>query len=150
MGNTGSGSLWQTYVLGTRLTADLEHVCSLLSSAKGFGVWDMLGGGFFATAFKHDKIDKAQAALELLLPLLSQYRQALSQNSSLLLESSFSQDSLLTFADYFLDGLLADFFVQSRLAEHAEKMQALLSEIQRCQAHLQEQIGDQMPKRPQR
>jgi hypothetical protein len=35
-----------------------------ISSARSFGVWDMLGGGFLSSMLKHSKMDEAQRCME--------------------------------------------------------------------------------------
>ena len=41
----------------------LQKAEELLQKASSWGIWDMLGGGFFSTMFKHNRMDEAQAAM---------------------------------------------------------------------------------------
>ena len=40
--------------------AYLRRAARSLGSARNYGVWDILGGGFLATMLKHSKLDKAR------------------------------------------------------------------------------------------
>jgi chromosome segregation ATPase len=49
---------------GNELLYSLDIVKDILDSASGWGVWDMLGGGFISTMAKHSDIDEAQEVLK--------------------------------------------------------------------------------------
>ena len=44
--------------------AYLRRAARSLGSARNYGVWDILGGGFLATMLKHSKLDKARVEME--------------------------------------------------------------------------------------
>ena len=86
----------------------LERAQKSLSSAGTWGIFDMLGGGFFTSIFKHGKLDQAQAELE-------EARAALHRFSSELADVDREVDlqidigEFLRFADFFFDGFVVDF-----------------------------------------
>ena len=45
---------------GERALASLKAAQDELSSAKNWGIFDMLGGGFVSTLVKHNKMDNAK------------------------------------------------------------------------------------------
>ena len=101
--NAGDAALQQTY-----------RIEDALSSAKNWGMYDMLGGGFIATAVKHSHLDGAQKETEHLQHLLSRFRIELA-DIHLNVDIQIQLDGFLQFADYFFDGILADWAVQSRM-----------------------------------
>lgn len=90
----------------------LEQVMGSLDSAEGWGVWDMLGGGLIATAVKHSHLDDAQDGLRQVQRALSDFRTELADVGDLR-APDIQIGSFATFADYFFDGLFADWYVQS-------------------------------------
>ena len=106
----------------------LQDLLDSLGSAANWGIWDMLGGGFFSTAIKHSKINNAkreaahaQRSLERLSQELADVRLKYDLNIEI--------GGFATFADYFFDGLIADWVVQSRLNEARRRVEALLSQV---------------------
>mgnify|MGYP004493954005 CR=1 FL=1 len=47
---------------GNRAMDALDEALGHLKTARGLGIWDMLGGGFFSSFLKHSKMDDAQRA----------------------------------------------------------------------------------------
>ncbi len=100
--------------VGDKVLNCLSQVRDSLKSARGWGVWDMLGGGLISNLVKHSHIDKAKGTSGEVQNLLSQFKNELADiqiTSDINIEiSGFSK-----FADFFFDGLLADWFVQSKI-----------------------------------
>ena len=100
--------------VGDKVLNCLSQVRDSLKSARGWGVWDMLGGGLISNLVKHSHIDKAKGTSSEVQNLLSQFKNELADiqiTSDINIEiSGFSK-----FADFFFDGLLADWFVQSKI-----------------------------------
>ena len=49
---------------GNRALEALDEAMGHLKTARGLGVWDMLGGGFLSSLLKHSKMDDAQQAMQ--------------------------------------------------------------------------------------
>jgi DNA repair exonuclease SbcCD ATPase subunit len=112
----------------------LERVIASLDSAEGWGTWDLLGGGLLSTAMKHSEIDDARAAVADVQSRMSRFTRELADvQRSMELHIDISQ--LDVFADYFFDGLITDWIVQS-------KIQASLEQAQRAQARMAGAIHD--------
>lgn len=94
----------------------LDEAEGYLSKAAGWGIWDMLGGGLFGTFMKHSRMDGARHAME---TARIRMRGLKSELMDINLPGDFGLDvgDFLTFADYFFDGLIADWMVQSRINE---------------------------------
>lgn len=101
---------------GDSVLRALNDMIDSLKSAEGWGTWDMLGGGTISTMVKHSKIDEAKDSASEVQSCLSSFNRELvdvSQISSVNLGISIS--SFETFADYFFDGLISDWMVQSKI-----------------------------------
>ena len=117
---------------GNNVLHCLGNVIKSLKSAGNWGTWDMFGGGgLIATAIKHSKIDKARASAQEAQTLLERFQRELTDvasGSGISIEiSSFS-----TFADYFLDCLITDWIVQSKIKsslENAKDMENKVNKI---------------------
>ena len=99
---------------GQELVRGLDGVVESLKSAKGWGTWDMLGGGIVATAVKHSRIDEARARMHDAQALLGRFQREL---ADVTVEQVPAADitEFEHFADYFLDGLIMDWIVQSKI-----------------------------------
>lgn len=87
-----------------------------LESAKGWGVWDMLGGGFFTDLMKHSKIDDANRFSYDVQHYLRIFQKEL-RDVNEFTDIEVNIGSFAKFADFFFDGLFADWFVQSKINE---------------------------------
>jgi hypothetical protein len=99
---------------GNLVKEKLQHMIASLKSAGNWGTWDMLGGGFLATAVKHSKIDEARAYASSVQQHLQGFRHEL-EDVNTYVDLSVNIGSFETFADYFFDGLISDWIVQSRI-----------------------------------
>lgn len=96
----------------------------------------MLGGGMISTAIKHNHMDDAKQRVHLAQQRMRLFQKELNDISSQL-RVEFNVQGLLTFADYFFDGLIVDWVVQGRIKEtlqqvdhHRRKIQTLLNDLQ--------------------
>ncbi len=93
----------------------IESGISSIGSASGWGLWDMIGGGgIITTAIKHSHIDDASAAARQVQAQLRRFKTELADikiSSNIYIEIG----NFAKFADYFFDGLFADWFVQSKI-----------------------------------
>lgn len=107
--------------VGNRLFSCLSNVVESLDSAKGYGVWDMVGGGIIATAGKHSHLDTAQSTLEDAKELMKKFKKELS-DIQVTLDSQVNIEGFSQFADFFFDGFLVDWFVQSKINRSIERI----------------------------
>ena len=116
----------------------LEEMSGDLSGAENWGVWDMVGGGIMATFAKHGCLDDAQDAAYEARRALSRFRTELADVSSEQVPDVELGD-FAVFADYFFDGLFADLFVQSRIREAQEQVEAVTQRVERLIVRLQDE-----------
>ena len=116
----------------------LEEMIGDLSGAENWGVWDMVGGGIMATFAKHGCLDDAQDAAYEARRALSRFRTELADVSSEQVPDVELGD-FAVFADYFFDGLFADLFVQSRIREAQEQVEAVTQRVERLIVRLRDE-----------
>ena len=94
----------------------LTRALDALNGARGWGIYDMLGGGLISSIIKHSKMDRASEYIEEAKSSLLRFGRELGD------VREFSGLNLSTgdfwgFADWFFDGFLSDFVVQDRINE---------------------------------
>lgn len=115
---------------GERALGSLRSAQSKLSSARSWGVWDILGGGLLTNMVKHSRINEASSCLERAkadLRLFQRELRDVPDFDSLGIEIN----SFLSFADFFLDGLLADCAVQSKINDAKRQVDSAVAQVER-------------------
>ena len=126
----------------------LGEMGSDLSSAGSWGIWDVAGGGVMATFAKHGCLDDAQDSAYEARRALSRFRTELADVSSDQVPDVELGD-FATFADYFFDGLFADLFVQSRIQEAQDQVEAVSGRVDRLVSQLRQEQDNLEEKRGQ-
>ena len=116
----------------------LGEMISDLSGAENWGVWDMVGGGIMSTFAKHGCLDDAQDAAYEARRALSRFRTELADVSSDQVPDVELGD-FAAFADYFFDGLFVDLFVQSRIREARDQVEAVTQRVERLIVRLRDE-----------
>ncbi|HKM43159.1 MAG TPA: hypothetical protein VJZ70_04115 [Limnochordia bacterium] len=94
----------------------LDDVEGQLKSARNWGFYDMVGGGFFASLIKHGKIDKAEALLKRVRYKLEQLQKELS-DVAIGLGSGVHVTGFERFMDIAFDNIVSDWMVQSKIRD---------------------------------
>ena len=111
-----------------------------LSSAGGWGIWDMLGGGFFSTMFKHDHIDQARRDLEDARSAIQRFSRELADLDRSI-DIELDVGSFLSFADYFTSSILADFLVQSKIRRARQQLAQAIAQVDSIRTQLWRMLG---------
>ena len=117
-----------------RVLMNLRQAETALSSAGSWGIWDMLGGGMFTS-----RIDDARLALEESRRSLRSLRKEL---MDLEIPGDFKIDigEFLNFADYFFDGLIIDWMVQTKIREASDNVKEAIRRVERLRTRLYEML----------
>ena len=107
---------------GNRALDTANQVLSSLDSAEGWGKWDLFGGGLISDLAKHSHLDEAQGAVERLQCQLSRFKTELA-DVTIQADLQVNVDGFLRFADYFFDGLFADWAVLDRIGQAQGQVQ---------------------------
>jgi DNA repair exonuclease SbcCD ATPase subunit len=109
---------------GRAAKAALDDLIAALSSAGGWGIWDMLGGGFLVTATKHYRMDEAREHALRAQTDLNRFRREIGDvyehgGQTRVVDMT----PFLTFADFFFDSLIVDWVVQARIRDSEAQAQ---------------------------
>lgn len=113
---------------GRRVLDSLEIALSSLESAEGWGTWDLLGGGLISDLAKHSHIDDAKLEAENIQRLLRLFKTELAEiniSSDIIIET----EGFAKFADFFFDGLIADWFMQSKINESQASVENVKNQV---------------------
>ncbi|NCB92688.1 MAG: hypothetical protein EOM40_09005 [Clostridia bacterium] len=128
--------------VGQQALASLEDARNLLDSAGNWGLLDMFGGGLISGMMKHSKMNNANEQMERARYLLQNFQKELRDID---VPGSFrvNVSDFLVFADFFFDGLIADWLVQSKISEAEsqvveamEKVRTILNNLNQWEAQL--------------
>ena len=103
---------------GNRALDALDEAMGHLKTARGLGVWDMLGGGFLSSLLKHSKMDDAQQAMQYAQQELQDFSRELA-DVQMYVDVQVNFDGLTRFVDMFCDSFFVDWMVQDRI-NHAK------------------------------
>ncbi len=114
--------------VGKKVLDSLNCALNSLDSAEGWGAWDLLGGGLISDLAKHSHIDDAKLEAEATQRLLLEFKTELT-DISINSDITIVTEGFATFADFFFDGLIADWFMQSRIHESQESVSNVKSQV---------------------
>ena len=117
------------------------QVLSSLDSAEGWGTWDLLGGGLISDIAKHSHLDDAQASIENLQSQLRRFKTELA-DVTIHADMQVNVDGFLRFADYFFDGLFADWAVLDKISQSQSQVQQTKSQIGQVLSRLNSMMSD--------
>ena len=107
---------------GERALNSLYAAQDKLKSARGWGMIDLFGGGLFTDMVKHSKMNDASRCMEDAKCYLKAFQREL-KDVNLSLDLRMEVGGFLSFADFFFDGLVADYLVQSKIASAREQVE---------------------------
>ena len=99
----------------------VDGIQNTLSNAEDWGTWDLVGGGLLAGIAKHNQLDNAQAQLTQLQAALRRLRSEL-LDVDVSADFQIRIDGFLRFADFFFDGLFADWAVLDRIHDAQQQV----------------------------
>ncbi len=119
----------------------LRGMIGSLESAAGWGTWDLLGGGTVTTLVKHARIDDARAGAHRVQQLLRRLQRELADVSAQAPDLTVDIGALATFADFFFDGLISDWIVQSKMAKSLENARRVQEQVRTLQKRLERELA---------
>lgn len=116
----------------------VEKTIKALSDAENWGVWDMVGGGLFSTIVKHNHIDTARKYAEETQRQLDKFKREIA-DINMVTNFEICVGTFETFADYFFDGLIYDWIVQSEIGKSLDSVKNTKNQIDRAISKLYEE-----------
>lgn len=113
---------------GERALRSLKEARSHISGAKGFGIWDILGGGSFVSLAKHYKISRAKDAIYRARTDLQSFSREL---RDIQMDLDINIGDFLTIFDL-MDNFFADILVQSRLSDAGRRLDDAIYKVEEC------------------
>ncbi|WP_312942843.1 hypothetical protein [Oscillibacter sp.] len=123
--------------VGQGVLRQITSIESSLDSAEGWGTWDLWGGGLISDLAKHSHLDDAQTQINDLQDSLRRYHTELT-DVTVQANVQAQVDDFLRFADYFFDGLFADWAVLDSIHSSQQQIRSTRSQVEATQGKLVE------------
>ncbi|MDR2044309.1 MAG: hypothetical protein LBQ15_08080 [Clostridium sp.] len=107
----------------------LRRVERCLRSAGNWGIWDLLGGGLISSFLKHSRLGDAEREMEQAKYAVKNLQKELGDITDIP-DLHIQVGDFLKFADFFFDGLIADWMVQSRIRETQGQVKAAIAKVE--------------------
>ena len=114
---------------GERTLSSLRAARGELQSAGNWGLLDLFGGGMISGLVKHSKMGNAQKYMEEAKYNLQSFSREL-QDVNMTHNLNLNVGDFLTFADFFFDGLVADWLVQDRINEARNQVEDAIRQVE--------------------
>lgn len=114
---------------GERALSSLHEAERYLDSARGWGMVDMFGGNMFSGLMKHSKIDQASQAMNRAKYDLRDFQRELNDVRDLT-DMNINVGDFMTFADFFFDGFIVDFMVQSKINDARRQVKEAIRRVE--------------------
>ena len=117
------------------IQAGENALCSLraareeLQKAGNWGIVDLFGGGFVTNLIKHSKMDNASHLMENAKYDLKKFQKEL-RDVTVNTNLSIDCGGFLTFADFFWDGVVADWLVQSKINDAKRQVDDAIAQVE--------------------
>lgn len=126
---------------GERALNSLRCAQEELDSARNWGIFDMLGGGFISSLVKHNKMDNAQEYMETAKMDLNSFSKEL-QDVNMAVNLNIDTSDFLSFADWFFDGFIVDWMVQDKINEARDQVGEAIQKVEEVVERLRESMGN--------
>ena len=101
-----------------------------INEADGYSTWDLLGGGFIATALKHSSLDESNSAVHEAQIALQRFKNELLDIQEIRHEDMHVKvDGLVHFADYFFDDIFSEWSVHSKIATAKQQINTIIGDV---------------------
>ena len=133
-----SRELEEAFAAGQGALTTTDQIMDSLDSAESWGTWDLVGGGLVGAETADtlsqscqvsvSRLDEAQACVESLQSQLRRFKTELA-DVTIAADFQVNIDGFLRVADYFFDGLFADWAVLDQIHQSQDQVQNTRSQI---------------------
>ena len=125
---------------GRQAISTVEAILDDLDDAEGWAAWDTFGGGgLFSDLMKHDHLDDAQTKINRLQIELRKFKTELS-DVEVHADIQVQIEEFLKFADYFFDGLFADWAVMDKIEQSTKRVKHTRNEVTAVISKLEDKL----------
>ena len=117
----------------------LNEALKKLNQASGLGIVDILGGGFFASILKREKMKQANQSIQKAKRALIKFNDELDDIYDQD-EYSIDVDDFLNTADWLFDNMMVDILVQQRIETSKKNIMAAIDKVKRIINVLERQL----------
>ncbi|NLK26757.1 MAG: hypothetical protein GX306_00205 [Clostridiales bacterium] len=114
---------------GNQAISLMDKTLRSLDKAEGWGTWDIMGGGLVSNISKHSHLDDAKATAEKVQVTLYEFRTELA-DIQIYRNIQINTGGFGKFADFFFDGLIADWVMQSRIREAQKSVRNVKGQVE--------------------
>ena len=122
---------------GQEAHSQAQQVLDTLRSAKGWGVYDLLGGGMLSGLIKHSRMDKAQQQMEDFRRALERFNREL-KDVRVQCSASAELSGFWRVADLVWDGFISDWTVLSKISDAKERVERTDEQLMQVMDRLQQ------------
>lgn len=131
----------QAIKVGVVVKAELKKALKFMHSAASWGVGDMIGGGLIVTAVKQGKIKSAKKLLEKVKTSVSSFHREVREiNDFDTLNFKINIGKFDIFSDYFFDGIIFDWMVQSKINESKNLLEKAVQDTKNITTRLYKEL----------
>ena len=120
--------LGEAIAAGRQALASLRQAEKSLGSAKGWGIFDMLGGGMLASLIKRGHMEDAAEAMRGARDDLAVFQREL-LDVQLRRDFDLETEGFLSFAVLFFDGFAADFLDQRKIDKANRQLKEAIGQV---------------------
>lgn len=133
--------LKEALVDGKGVQSLLQEASHSLDKAENWGNWDMwMNGGLISTHIKHEHIDTARGYIHSANRQMESFKKEL-EDLKRTIHVDIEIGATLTIADYFFDGLIADWLVQGKIVQAKTYTNNALRQIKPVVKQLSEEVS---------
>ena len=119
----------EAVLAGERVLDSLRDAEHFMGSARLWGIVDLFGGGGLSGLLKHSKINDASRSLERAKADLRSFQRELGDVAGIE-NMQVDISGFPTLADFFFDGLVADWLVQSKIQNARRQVAEAISRVE--------------------
>lgn len=131
--------IMEAVTAGERALRSLYAAQEKLNSAGNWGILDLFGGGFLTGMIKHSKIGDASVHIETARNDLQIFQREL-KDVDVPMNIRMEIGGFLSFADFFFDGFIADYLVQSKIADARNQVDDAIQRVESLLEKLKERL----------
>ncbi len=124
---------------GESALSSLRKAQEQLNSASNWGIFDMFGGGLFSTIVKRNKMSDAKFYMESAKSDLLRFQREL-KDINVPLDLKMEVGSFLSFADFFFDGIVADYLIQTKISDAQEQVSDAIHRVEHILRNLRNKV----------
>ena len=115
---------------GNEVLRLLDEVERNLKSARNWGFYDIIGGGFLSSSIKHDKVGRAEKLMQDVKRALFNLQREL-KDVNLSIPDTVVVSDLEKFLDIAFDNIVSDWFTQSRINQSLREVERIRAQVQK-------------------